>query len=53
MKIKIYPSTGDCYDVVLPIDNPETHEFYEWTEESIDKWIDTNLQLVEFWEVTK
>ena len=51
MKIKIYPSTGDCYYVELPMDNPETQEFYEWTEESIDEWIDDNLKFVEFWEV--
>ena len=53
MKIKIYPSAGDCYYVELPLDNPETLEFYEWTEEKICEWIDTNLKHVELWEVTK
>jgi hypothetical protein len=50
MKIKIYPSTGDCYYVELPIVNADTQEFYEWTEESISEWIDTNLMHVELWE---
>ena len=51
MKIKIYPSTGDCYYVELPMDNADTNEFYEWTEEKVDEWISQNLNHVELWEV--
>ena len=51
MRIKIYPSTGDCYYVELPLINPETQELYEWADDTVEDWIDTNLKHVELWEV--
>ena len=42
MKIKIYPSTGDAYIVILPDSVKNADE--------IDTWIEENLNCVEFWE---
>ena len=47
-KIKIYPSIGDTFIIVLNDDSFE-HSYGELLEEEINAWIDDHLINVEDW----
>lgn len=48
VQILVYPEIGNMYYVTIVFDSNEIAD--ECLDELIDKWIDENLQNVNFWE---
>ena len=44
-KIKIFPETGDAYEVVLPDGVATAYN----AEKAVNDWVDDNLKNVQFW----
>ena len=47
MKLRIFPNTGNYYDVFITVCGSSTKEI----EESVENWIEDNTKNVDFYEI--
>lgn len=49
IKIKVYPSIGNAYEVIIPYEAEKVTD----TDSFIENWVSENLMLVEEYEIIK
>lgn len=49
IRLKVYPSIGNAYEVIIPVSESEITD----TDSFIENWVSDNLMLVEDYEIIK